>query len=241
MLHNLIEGLVELVYPKRCLACKKRLGPSSIDSLICAACWSDIKRNTPPFCCSCGRKLDKKTLSKNLCADCLRRRNYFDRAFSPCVYTGTLKELICEFKYRDKPYLGPALGRLLIEFIKEYDLPIEYLDFIIPVPLHKTRLREREFNQAEILSRHIAGEFNKSVLTDCLQRHRHTKTQAELEINNRLLNVKDSFSVTNCELIRNRNLLVVDDVLTTGATASEAAKVLKQAGAGIVFILTLAN
>lgn len=241
MPHSIIDGLIDLVYPKKCLACKNRLGASSVDNLICAACWNNIKRNTPPFCCSCGRKLAKPGINKNLCPGCLRQRAHFDRAFSPCVYTGAIKELIHEFKYNGKPYLGAPLSRLMIQFIKEYDLPIGHLDFIVPVPLHKIKLREREFNQAEILSRHIAEEFNKSLLTDCLRRHRHTKTQAELEINNRLLNVKDSFSVADCGLIKNKNLLVIDDVLTTGATASEAAGALKNAGAGIVFVLALAN
>jgi len=129
----------------------------------------------------------------------------------------------------------------MVEFIKEYNAPIDYVDFIIPIPLHKTKLREREFNQAEILSRHIAKEFRKCVLTDVLLRTRETKTQADLEMAERILNVRDSFSVTKHEQIRRKNILLVDDVLTTGATSSEAAKALKNAGANIVFVLTLAN
>ena len=242
MLYNFIKGIIDIIYPKVCIICKEKLTPgSAIDSVICMGCWKKIKRNLPPFCYSCGRHLEKPNLTKNICPSCIRRKLYFDRAFSPCVYDGIIKELIHEFKYRGKDYLGITLARLLIEFIKEYDVPVDYLDFIIPIPLHKTRLREREFNQAQILSNYIAGEFNKTVLNDTLRRHRLTKTQTELEENERILNVKGSFSVSQREDIKDKNVLLVDDVLTTGATSSEAAYALKNAGANIVFVLTLAN
>lgn len=129
----------------------------------------------------------------------------------------------------------------MIEFIKEYSLPMDFINFIIPVPLHKTRLREREFNQAQVLSDYIAKEFNKDVLDDALMRCRYTKTQTELEESQRLLNVKGSFLVIKKGEIKSKNILLVDDVLTTAATSSEAAYVLKNSGANIVFVLTLAN
>jgi len=166
---------------------------------------------------------------------------HFNRAFSPCVYEGAIKNLIHEFKYKGKDHLGRPLSKLMTDFIKEYNLATDCLDFIVPIPLHKTRLREREFNQAEILAKHIAEEFKKDLLSDCLIRHRHTKTQTDLENNQRLLNVKGSFSVNRGRDLKGKNVLLVDDVLTTGATSSEAANVLRSAGADIVFVLTLAN
>jgi ComF family protein len=241
MLRRLINGLVDIVYPKTCLACKNKLESASIDNLICAQCWAKIKRNAPPFCHSCGRHLEKSNFTKNVCPSCLKAKLHFDRAFSPCAYTGVIKELIHAFKYNNRDYLGLPLSRLMIEFIREYNLPMGYLDFIIPIPLHKTRLREREFNQAQILAKFIAGEFKKEVLSDALLRLRHTKTQTDLETEERLLNVKGSFSVTNNKGIKGKSILLVDDVLTTGATSSEAAYALKGAGANIVFVLTLAN
>lgn len=241
MFRRLIKGLTDIIYPKRCLSCKNKLGASSVDNLICGGCWSSIKRNLPPFCHSCGRHLEKGNVAKNICPHCIKKKLHFDRAFSPCIYTGIIKELIHEFKYKNKDYLGFPLSRLMIEFIREYNVAIDCLDFIVPVPLHKTRLREREFNQAEVLSKYIAEEFKKTLLPDALLRHRHTKTQTDLELSQRLLNVKDSFSVNKPGDIKGKNLLVVDDVLTTGATSSEAARALKGTGANIVFVLTLAN
>jgi ComF family protein len=241
MLRRLINGLVDIVYPKTCLACKNKIESAAIDNLVCAQCWAKIKRNTPPFCHSCGRHLEKSDFVKNICPCCLKSRLHFDRAFSPCAYTGVIKELIHAFKYNNRDYLGLPLSRLMIEFIREYNLPMGYLDFIVPIPLHKTRLREREFNQAQILAKFIAAEFKKEVLSDALLRLRHTKTQTELETQERLLNVKGSFSVNNNREIKGKNILLVDDVLTTGATSSEAAHTLKDAGTNIVFVLTLAN
>lgn len=242
MLRGLLQGLVDIIYPKSCVVCKGSLkNRTSVDEVVCGGCWGKIKRNLPPFCHSCGRRLEKKNFTKHICPACARRRLHFDRAFSPCAYEGTIKELIHAFKYKGKDYLGETLARLMIEFIREYNLPMEYLDLIIPVPLHKTRLREREFNQAEILSRHIAREFKKNVLSDALLRHRPTRTQTELDTDQRLLNVRGSFSVTRRDDIQDKNILLVDDVLTTAATSSEAACALKDAGANIVFVLTLAN
>lgn len=242
MLKDVIKGVVDLIYPKICIVCRNKLSEkSNIDNLVCMECWWKIKKNLPPFCYSCGRHLEKTHFTKHICPACIKNKLHFDRAFSPCVFEGITKELIHEFKYKNKDYLGRPLSRLMIEFIKEYDLPLNYLDFIIPVPLHNSRLREREFNQAEILSRHIAATFNKRVLTDNLIRNRSTRNQIELDEKNRLLNIKGCFSIKESQEIKGKNVLLVDDVLTTSATSSEAAFALKNAGANIVFVLTLAN
>ncbi|MDO8663044.1 MAG: ComF family protein [Candidatus Omnitrophota bacterium] len=241
MLFRFIRRLTDIAYPKVCLACKRKLDAFNTDGYICNGCRLKIKRNLPPFCASCGRHLEKKSLNKNICPACLKKRLHFDRAFSPCLYEGVTKELIHEFKYKSKDHLGKPLSKIMIEFIKEYELPVDYLDFIIPIPLHKARLREREFNQAEILSRQIALEFKKDLITDALYRHRLTKTQTGLATDKRFANVKESFFVSQDSDLKNKNILIVDDVLTTGATSSEAALSLKDAGANIVFVLTLAN
>ncbi|MDD5282317.1 MAG: ComF family protein, partial [Candidatus Omnitrophica bacterium] len=227
MLRGLFAGIKDLIYPNCCLACKNKIGPDRKQILICTQCWEKIEKNIPPFCVSCGRRLDKINAGKNMCSNCLKFKFNFDRAFSPCAYTGTIKKLIHEFKYAGKDYLGEPLGNLMNKFIKDYRLPIEYLDFIIPVPLHKSRVREREFNQAQILSEQIAKEFNKKILPDVLIRSRPTRTQTELSFEERCKNVKRSFLVKDPGLIKGANLLLIDDVLTTGATSSEAAGALK--------------
>jgi len=241
MLRGFLKGIKDLIYPNCCLACKNKIDPAKAQGLVCTQCWEKIENNLPPFCISCGRRLDKLSTAKNICSRCLKYRFHFDRAFSPCAYSGVIKKLIHEFKYSGKDYLGEPLGELMNKFIKDYRLPIEYLDFIIPVPLHNSRLRQREFNQAQILSEQVAKEFNIRMLPDILIRNRQTKTQTELAFEERRKNVEKSFTVKNPERIKNTNLLLIDDVLTTGATSSEAAKTLKDSGARIIFVMTLAN
>jgi ComF family protein len=243
MLRGLFNGLKDLIYPNCCLVCKNRIHPADQQQLICVGCWDKVEKNLPPFCASCGRHLDTQAIEKSACPSCSKCRAdfYFDRAFSPCAYTGIIKKLIHEFKYSGKDYLGKPLGKLMHTFIRDYQLPIEHLDFIIPIPLHRSRQREREFNQAEILSQEVAREFDKQALTHALIRVKPTKTQTELTFRERCQNVEKSFSVTKPELIKDSNLLLIDDVLTTGATSNEAAKCLKESGARKVLLLTLAS
>jgi len=241
MLRRLLLGITDLVYPKKCLACKGVLAQAESSKHVCAGCFSKIKFNIPPFCHSCGRHLEDFKKHKNLCPQCLRLTFNFDRAFSPCAYDGVVKELIHEFKYKGKVRLADPLAALMADFIREYSLPMEYMDHILPMPLSKTRLREREFNQAHHLSAHLSGVFEKDILDNVLIRSRHTRSQTELEMPERRKNILGSFKVTDRDAVRNKNILLVDDVLTTGATSSEAAGVLKEAGANIVFVLTLAN
>lgn len=242
MFSRIWQGLLDIIYPNKCHACKNKIeAENSIDQLICLACWDKIKINLPPFCWQCGRRLQKKDFAKNTCSGCVRRRLHFDRAFSPCRYEGVMADLIHEFKYKGKDYLGRPLGKLMSNFIKEYDLPIKDIDLVMPIPLHKTRLREREFNQARLLGECIAEEFGKEMVSDCLIRERHTLSQTQIDPAQRLKNVQGSFAVRDGGLTKNKNILLIDDVLTTGATCSEAALALKSAGSGIIFVLTLAN
>lgn len=238
---NLITGLRDILYPKTCLICREKLDENCMDELVCFRCWAAIKKNTPPFCSCCGRSVDSKSLTENICCACLKKPAHFDRAFAPCAYEGPVKDLIHEFKYNNKDYLAATLSRLMLDFIREYNVPVNSLDLIVPVPLHPARLREREFNQAELLARKIASSYKITISADNLARRRYTKNQAELESQDRLVNVKDSFAVKTPKLFKGKNILLVDDVMTTGATSSEAALALKNAGANTVLVLTLAN
>lgn len=244
MFRKFLDSLADIIYPKTCLVCKTNLkNKPTVDDIVCTDCWMKTKRNLPPFCFRCGRHLDRNNLTKNICPSCIRKPLYFDRAFSPYIYEGVIKELIHAFKYKGKDYLARTLSKAMIEFIKEYTIPLDFIDLIVPMPLHNARLRERDFNQAKILSDYIAKEFNKTISDTILVRKRNTVTQTDLEPAERLKNVKDCFSVNykvNLNL-KEKNILLIDDVLTTGATASEAALTLKSAGANTVFVLTLAS
>lgn len=235
-----LKSLSNIIYPRHCTICKSNLATDSLDGLLCRQCWDRIKRNVPPICFRCGRHLEESVIN-HTCASCRERHYHFDRAYSACTYEGVLKELIHQFKYTGKEYLGNILSRLLIEFINEYGLSLEPFDFVIPIPLHRRKLREREFNQAEILAGALALKFGLVLLKDGLLRLRDTSTQTELPKEERLENVKGCFAANPGVEFKGRNILLVDDLLTTAATCSEAAYVLKNAGCRQVLVLVLAN
>lgn len=243
LLRDFKKGFIDILYPRVCLACKKILTASCEEEFICLECCAKIKMNTPPFCRRCGRNVPGNNRSLNTCTGCLKQHPQFDRAFSPCVYEGVIKELIHAFKYKGKDYLGKFLTKPMIDYIKEYNLPMQQIDFIIPVPLHKARLRERGFNQASLLASPISVNFNKDFLEAALMRKFNTRTQTDLDDHKRQLNVKDSFCVNPkyISVFKDKTILLIDDVLTTGATASEAAGALKHAKVKTVYVLTLAN
>jgi ComF family protein len=239
-MRRFINGLLDIVFPPVCLVCKRRLSSDAVDTAVCPGCWGAIRKNIPPFCYSCGRHLDVKRSAKNICQSCMKHPLHFDRAVSPCRYDGTVKELIHAFKYGNKPHLGRTLSRLMIRFIEEYDIYVDVIDAVIPMPLHSARLREREFNQAAVLGGHIAQRFNKTMLPETLRRKHMTKTQTGLETPERFSTVRGGFEIREPGPIAGKNILLVDDVLTTGATASEAAITLKKNGARVVLVITAA-
>ena len=236
-----LNRLVNFFYPKSCLICRNSLENNAIENLLCLNCWQIINKNTAPCCAICGRQIRDKHLIKRVCLACQRQSFYFDRALSPCVYEGVIREVIHKYKYQGKYYLSSVLEKLLIEFIYQQKISMELFDLVIPIPLHKIKLREREFNQSELLARRIAQEFSLSVSADNLWRKHNRLPQIELMPDQRWKNVKDCFALRYPQQVKDKNILLIDDVLTTGATCSEAAALLKNAGAVSVFVLTVAN
>ena len=151
-----------------------------------------------------------------------------------------MKKLIHLFKYGDKTALRYHFFERMASFIEIYHLDLSHFDLIIPVPLHNARLRERGFNQAQILAQMIAEEFNIPQTLNNLKRFRLTKNQAALNQKERWTNIQGAFTIKCSGALNKKNILLVDDLFTTGATSSEAARVLKQAGASKVSVLTLA-
>lgn len=240
-LYNLLNGVLDVVYPRICLACKRRRADKHNSNILCGHCAGAIEFSLPPFCHCCGRHLEPRDLHKDLCAPCRRAGPAFDRAYSACAYQGVIRELIHEFKYNGKDYLGKYLSSFMTGFIDAYGVPVSDMDYIIPVPLHASRLREREFNQAHLLARAIADRFDKPVVADTLRRRRPTRMQATLDTGARRENMRGSFTAAQGCSLNGRRVLLIDDVLTSGATASDAARALKAAGAELVFVMTLAH
>lgn len=242
MLKRILRALEEIIYPRYCLLCHIRIAlENQLREVICRDCIEKIRPNSPPFCRKCGRKSLKFDASGNICAECSKTQFCFDRAWASCSYEGVIKEMVHNLKYGNKINLAKVLSRLMIDFVSDYHLPLDSCDCAIAIPLSPRKLREREFNQAEILADTIARHFNLKVQGNNLKRIRDTKSQTELEKSKRWQNMQGAFTVKEPNAVKDKTILLIDDVLTTGATASEAARALKNAGAAGVYVLTLAN
>lgn len=232
-----LSACLDLIYPPECLLCHDKLDSSS--KVLCTVCRNSICFNTPPFCKKCSRHLSKPD-RKNLCPQCRKRMPDFNRAWGALFYNDAMRHLLHSFKYQKKTVLRHFFAELTISFIERYQIPIKTFDGLVAMPIHPAKHREREFNQTELLCQLISKEFQIPIYTNNLIRSKNTAPQAFLEEKERWTNVKDAFRIRKPLELKNKSVLIVDDLLTTGATACEAAKICKQAGAKKVNILTLA-
>lgn len=238
MLKHLLTGLYDLVYPPHCPICRKHLTFPDSDEILCPDCRDALIRNTPPFCPKCSRHLDDIGLPR--CLPCRKQPHQFDFAWAACLYKDPLRELIIQFKYNQKTRLRGPLARCVRDFVQTYNLDIRQFDCIAAVPLHPVRLRERGYNQALLLAERIAAAYHIPLSVGNLVRARNTRQQTLLSEKERWTNMHGAFRINHPAGFFRKNVLIIDDLLTTGATVSEAAGALKRAGAGTVGVLTLA-
>jgi ComF family protein len=207
---------------------------------LCEGCSSSFIQITSPLCPVCGRPFASGTERDHVCEDCLRKRPFFEKARAPYLYEGSLLTAIHEFKYAEKTYLARPLGLLLSSFAKTWLHGHRKL-LVMPVPLHPKRLRERGFNQSLLLADRVAETLDADLDFSSLKRIRYTKPQTGLGSKERKRNVRKAFGVSSREAVKGREVLLVDDVATTGSTLNECARTLKRAGCRQVFCLVLAR
>lgn len=250
MLSDALIHICDMLYPPHCLMChnpiEKKMGvpltlmqPRFYKSPLCARCWAKISFNQPPFCVVCSRAMTAP-VKNSRCKTCLYHKPYFDFAWGACVYTEPLKTLMHLYKYHQKTGLRFVFAQLIIDFIATYQLDIEQFDILVPIPLSSVKQRERGYNQSEWLAKSIAAHYRKPLITNILEKNQETQSQTRLTRKERWTNIKGTFTIKHPMRIKNQSILIIDDLLTTGATLSEAALALKQAGATTVGALTLA-
>ncbi len=230
------KNFINLIYPLHCAACKKPLDPEN-NSAICGHCIGLIKPNPAPYCIHCGRSVD---MAGCACDDCLQNRPAFSKALSACLYEGALKDLILQFKYKGKLALSGDLSGLISDFLYNNTDIIEGVDMVTFVPIGRDRMIKRGFNQSKVLAKHLSDSYGIP-MADCIEKITFTKNQNELSRQERLSNLKDAFRAKGAASLAGFTILVVDDVMTTGATLNECAVALLKAGAGSVRCLTLAR
>ncbi|HIC92114.1 MAG TPA: ComF family protein [Syntrophaceae bacterium] len=233
------EAFLDLIFPPKCLVCHVPLEARD-NYQLCPSCLSGITFIKPPFCTLCGMPFKSQDSLDHLCGECLTSKRYFTKARSVGFYEGTLLKAIHLFKYHRKIHLALPLGYMLSDSVSQL-FHMEWVDLLIPVPLHHRRLRERGFNQALLLARILKKRYNKTLATRVLRRWRWTEPQVNLSEKARKNNVKGSFVISNHMTVKEKNILLLDDVYTTGATINECGRTLLKAGANKVYVLTLAR
>jgi len=231
-------GLIELIYPatKECPVCRQE---PCYRQGIGRSCFQKIGLIIPPICRKCGRPLRLKVEDDDTCRQCSEHQYYFSKARAVGLYEGALREYLSELKYRYRPDLGEALGRLLVEWVR-LDREYQKNDLIVPIPIHRQKLELRGYNQAELLANPLQRYLGIKLRSDIIVRDKLTESQNSLSKDKRFSNIAGAFRVVNTQGLSGASVLLVDDILTTGATASEAARLLLRAGALKVKVLTLA-
>jgi ComF family protein len=238
-LSEALKDLSEVIFPPQCLGCAEIMHPLN-DQIFCSACKEKINFITGNICHICGTTFPDSPAESHLCGDCLEAKPYFSYARAIFSYENIILNAIHQFKYKS----NISAGEILASFMAGFSFPdIDFTDYslIIPVPLHVKRLRERGFNQSLILARALGEKKQIPVDFSALKRHKFTLTQTGSNKKERKQNIKGAFEVSDKKIIAGKNIILIDDVCTTGATANECAKTMIKAGARKVSVLTLAR
>lgn len=231
MLIPILKGLADFIWPPRtkCLLCDAWVGEGG--NLACNACWDSMRFPEARVCCS---RCQRPTLTRVSCCTECRERPELGHVWALGLHEGSLREAVHHLKFSGRIELGVQLGRRLGQSISTR------YDAVVPVPLHRSRLRERGYNQALSIAAGVSEVTGIPLVEGGLQRLRSTGHQAKLERADRLRNLRGAFSISDRWSPAGQRLLLVDDVLTTGATAAAAASALLAAGTVVVDVGVLA-
>ncbi len=227
--------LVNLVYPPRCPACGDAIGEQGG---LCAICWCDLVIPGDPSCSACQRPFgDSGPTDDMLCGPCMQHAPIHDGIAAGTLYNDTSRKLILALKHGRRIALAPLLGRLIAARVPATDEE----RLIVPVPLHRTRLWQRGFNQAALLGRQLEKAGCGHLLVDALVRTKRTPSLGGKSAKARAKLLSGAISIREPKLVEGRHILLTDDVLTSGATTSACVKALKRAGAKTVTIACFAR
>jgi len=224
---KIVNDIVDFLYPRVCLVSESNLPEDNTNRFVLDSTLANLER-----------------VSKNQLNE-LRGKVKSDFAFSLYDFAkkSDFEKIIHHLKYSGMKDLGVFLGEHLAGYVKlEIEDQKENYNYIIPVPLHKTKIRERGYNQSDFLAKGISKNLNITTLSDSITRQRYTKSQTKLTLLEREKNIKDAFSLngTNTDKLKDTNIILLDDVITTGATVNECIKVLREAGVNKIFTVSLA-
>ena len=222
--------------PNNCLICKKIIA----NGYFCQEHFKEIDFISEPSCTICSYPFEFEIEEDEICAKCLSKKPQYDELTAIFKYNDFSKKIIFDFKYNDKLILADFFAKLIHNSIKDYSDDINFISF---VPLHKKRLRSRKYNQSALIAKKLAKISKTNIVFDLIIRKKNTKPQFLLSKSGRKENLKGAFIFNKKyqDLIKNKNILIIDDVFTTGATIESCSKILKKNKAKKVYIAVLAR
>lgn len=233
-----ITSALDLFFPRLCAGCEGELGAD--DHHLCWDCRCSIQIITNPFCEVCGNPLQGRIDHGYTCYECAQERPYFDCARCAARFDGVVEKMIHAFKYHQALWLEDDLTELLLACCETH-FGTSGIEVVASVPLFPARERTRGYNQAALLGAALAKRLRRPFCDRLVRRVRDTQTQTHLTASERASNVRAAFSVARADGAFGRRVLLVDDVMTTGATVNECSRALKEAGAREVLVVTLAR
>ncbi|MCG9129547.1 ComF family protein [Candidatus Poribacteria bacterium] len=234
MIQQVIETALTFLYPAHCKVCEKTIGLESIPYL-CGYCWDSLEFVTRPWCEICGIQSNEE-----ICSECATTPPRYGKLRTIAFYGTILQKIIHLYKFEKKRSLAKYLSDLMIRHLPN-DCNFDEYDYILPIPIHKNRLRERGFNQSILISKGISKEIGIDICTDALVRSKNTSPQSSLARDARQSNIVGAFEIKNKKLIEGKRILIFDDVYTTGATVNEAVNMLWNEDPLEIDVLTLAR
>ena len=238
MLTSTLQGLRQLVYPAICALCSKDIAPAADD--FCPMCIGAFTSDRHFTCPRCASSVGQAAAVDSGCIRCRDDHFAFESVSRLGPYEGPLRDAVLKMKHRNGEALAECLGRLWAKHLESRSRDLR-VDLVVPVPLHWWRRLRRGYNQSESLSAQIAARLGVEHCSRSLYRVRATPSQMTLSAASRRSNVIGAFRASSRARLGGKTVLIVDDVLTTGSTASEAAKALRAGGADRVYVAVLAH
>ena len=232
-----LRAVSSLFYPPLCHLCAEPIGRAEY---LCRTCAGKAVKIKPPFCAVCSEQFSGAITESFECANCSHRVLHFQSAVSAFRSRGVVRKIILDLKYGRQLHLRFPVADWLVAALDDPRLRERRFDLVVPVPLHPARKRERGFNQAEVIAQLLSARSGLA-MRDALERVRYTTTQTAYDRSERMENLRDAFRLRKNADVRGSRVLLIDDVLTTGSTLSECARVLKRSGAISVHAATAAR
>jgi ComF family protein len=232
---NKLKPVSDLFFPNGCIVC----GKATTNANICPQCMYELNHIEPPFCTKCGKPFTSNKGISHICYDCIKDKNKFIMSRAVFEYNGATVKLIHRFKFGDQVNLSSFFSD---ELIKLYNIHFaaQGINAILPVPLSIRRLKHRSYNQTQLLAKRLSEKLSLPIFTQVLEKAKETPPQSRLSAEKRHENVKDAYRVTNNLLLKGKKVLLIDDVITTGATVNACTKALMRAGIKQVYVMAIA-